>query len=125
MLDSGVIGRALRGVAIGVAALVMALSLAGLGDALAKAGSEAVASRSARVTITDFAFKPKTLRVSRGTTVTFVNTSTMRHTATRRGSFDTGVIRPGKSASIRFTRKGTFAYFCRIHPFMHGTIVVD
>jgi plastocyanin len=25
---------------------------------------------------------------------------------------------------VRFTQKGTFAYHCTIHPFMHGKIVV-
>jgi plastocyanin len=114
-----------RWIVIGAAAAVMALSLTGLGNAMAKVGSEALASRSARVTITTVAFQPKTLHVSRGTTVTFFNSSKTSHTATRRGSFETGVIKPGKSASIRFTKKGTFSYFCRIHPFMHGTIVVE
>ena len=33
-------------------------------------------------------------------------------------------INSGKSAAVRFQRKGTFAYHCKIHPFMHGKIVV-
>ena len=47
------------------------------------------------------------------------------HTATDKGAFDTGRIKPGHSVSVRFGHKGTFSYHCSIHPFMHGKIVVD
>lgn len=113
-----------RRAAIAAVAAVVALSPVGIGGAPAGADAGAQASRAARVSISSIAFMPKVLHVRRGTTVTFANTSRTTHTATRRGSFDTGVIRPGRSATLRFRRKGSFAYFCRVHPFMHGKIVV-
>ncbi len=50
----------------------------------------------------------------------------MNHTATADdGSFDTGTITPGaSSAGVTFNTVGTFAYHCKIHAAMHGTIAV-
>src|SRR5258707_8112095 len=101
------------------------LALVGLWGDIASAGDVAQASRSATVDINHFAYHPPTLRIGAGTRVVFSNTSRVTHTASRRGSFSTGHIRPGKSVAIRFTQKGTFAYHCMIHPFMHGKIVVE
>jgi amicyanin len=35
------------------------------------------------------------------------------------------VLKPGKRFSIKLTQPGTISYFCSIHPFMRGTIVVS
>lgn len=110
---------------MGLAVALMALSVIGLRSELAAAGPTASASRSKSVDIRNFAFHPPTLTIRKGTTVDFTNSSRVTHTATRGGSFDTGRIRPGKTIGIRFNQKGTFAYHCSIHPFMHGTIVVN
>lgn len=75
--------------------------------------------------IANFAFKPGKLTVARGTTVTFSNSDSAPHTATRRGSFDTGRIGAGGSKSVKFSRRGTFSYLCSIHPSMRGKIVVN
>ena len=114
-----------RGAAIAAAAAALMLSLVGIGGALASTGGEAQASRATSVDIEDFAYHPPTLRIAKGSTVSFVNSSNTAHTATRKGSFNTGRIKPGKSVAIEFAQKGTFAYHCSIHPFMHGKIVVD
>lgn len=89
------------------------------------AASGATASAAKSVDINHFAFHPGTLRVKQGARVAFVNSSNVTHTATRAGSFNTGHIKPGKSVTIHFKTKGTFAYHCNIHPFMHGKIVVE
>lgn len=106
-------------------AVAPVLLLAGLGGTGAAAGKTASASAVKQVEIVSFAFKPGTLKIAKGDKVTFANTSTVTHTATRDGAFDTGRIRPGKSVTIRFKQQGTFAYHCEIHPSMHGKIVVD
>ena len=84
----------------------------------------ALASGSKAVTIDSFEFTPQTLRIGKGTRVVFSNVSGTAHTATDKGAFDTGRIKGGKSAAVRFQQKGTFAYHCKIHPFMRGKIVV-
>jgi plastocyanin len=76
-------------------------------------------------TITDFKFSPGTTTVHVGDTITWTNSGPSPHTATANdGSFDTGNLNKGASASHTFTHAGTFAYICKIHPFMHGTVVV-
>jgi plastocyanin len=76
-------------------------------------------------TISDFQFSPGTITIHVGDTVTWTNNGPSAHTATAtNGGFDTGTLQKGSSASHTFTRSGTFAYICSIHPFMHGTVVV-
>ena len=121
-------GRARRGWltgAIALAAIVFGLSLVGVGSGAAAAGGGAQASRTVTVDIVDFSYKPANLTIGKGSTVVFDNTSGTAHTATRKGSFTTGRVKAGKSASVRFTQRGTFRYHCTIHPFMKGKIVVD
>jgi plastocyanin len=114
--------RAARATIALVAAAVLLLAL--WGSSQAAAGSTASASAAAEVSISNFKFHPPTLTVAKGTRVVFSNASGVAHTATRGGAFDTRRIKPGGSAAVRFTQKGTFTYHCKIHPFMHGTVVV-
>jgi plastocyanin len=76
------------------------------------------------VAIKDFSFGPPTITVRAGETVTWVNQGPSSHTATGHGSFQTGILRPGQSAAHVFTAPGTYSYFCSIHPFMRGAVVV-
>jgi len=84
----------------------------------------ASASAGKSVSIVNFAFKPGTLKVKRGARVTFANTANTTHTASS-GSFDTKRIAPGTAKAVQFNKRGTFAYHCKIHPFMKGKIVVE
>jgi plastocyanin len=110
-----------------IAATVVAFGLmsAGIHSAGAATGPAATASKVAKVDIDNFAFHPPALTIAKGGSVSFSNSSKTIHTATRGGAFDTGVIKPGKSVTVRFRQKGTFAYHCEIHPQMHGRIVVN
>jgi plastocyanin len=83
------------------------------------------ASAATRVTIKDFLFSPATVTVHTGDLVTWHNSGKQPHTATADdGSFDTGTLTSGQSASHMFTQPGTFTYYCTIHPNMHGTVKV-
>ncbi|MGE5283151.1 MAG: cupredoxin domain-containing protein [Chloroflexota bacterium] len=119
-------GRSLAtATALLVLALAGALLLASIAPATGSGSPQRVLrSKKVKVEIDNFAYHPPTLRIRRGTRVVFANRDKASHTATRRGSFDTGTIRPGHSATVRFNRRGTFKYVCTIHPFMHGKIVV-
>jgi plastocyanin len=75
--------------------------------------------------ISDFKFAPATITVHVGDSITWTNDGPSPHSATaNNGSFDTGVLKKGQSASHTFSQAGTFTYFCSVHPFMHGTVVV-
>ena len=101
-----------------MAALVAATSMFLVGGAVAVAASRAVA-------ISGFAFSPATLTINVGDRVTWTNSDSVAHTATAsNGAFDTGDIAEGQSASVRFTKAGTYAYSCTPHPSMTGTIRV-
>ena len=85
-----------------------------------------VAFAASAVTIQNSAFTPPTTSVKVGDTVTWTNRDAFSHTATSdTGAWDTSVIAAGTSKSIMFMGAGTFAYHCSIHPFMHGTVVVQ
>ena len=92
--------------------------------ALALLGGGAAAASRGHVSIANFKYQPKTLHVSKGSAVTFVNRDHAKHTATKKGVFSTGKLKRGQKATIRFRHKGTFRYICKIHPFMHGKSVV-
>ena len=112
--------RRLAGAIVASAALgVGFLSLSG-----APAGASAAKGKHATVKNKSFNYKAKTLHVSKGTKVTWVNKDGAVHTATDRGVFNTKKIKHNRKKSITFNRKGTFKYICTLHPFMHGTVVV-
>jgi hypothetical protein len=85
------------------------------------------------VSIVDFGFAPPSLTVAAGTTVTWTNTGAVIHSVTSdTGAFDsspscpTGAcINPGSSFSHVFAQAGTFAYHCKVHPNMIGTVIVN
>jgi plastocyanin len=104
-----------------IAVLAVAALLAGRAIG---ATATATASGARSVDINHFAFHPPALHVKRGAKVVFANSSDVTHTASG-GSFDTKKIAPGSSVAVKFSQKGTFAYHCKIHPFMKGKIVVE
>jgi plastocyanin len=71
------------------------------------------------------AYSPSALDITSGTQVTWVNDDDQTHTATAdSGAFDTGSIAPGGRATVTVTQSGSVAYFCRLHPTMHGMLQV-
>jgi len=86
----------------------------------------ATAEKTDKVEIADYKFKPEVIEVSAGTKVTFTNSDDTKHTATADdGSFDTGDLDQGDSASVTLSKPGEFTYYCRYHPFMKATVEVN
>lgn len=101
--------------------------LAGLGVALAAMALAImpVDAASHAASVVDFAFEPAAITVQTGDTVVWTNSGHASHTVTQdTGGFDSGILAPGATFSLTFTRAGTFAYHCNVHPTMHGTITV-
>jgi plastocyanin len=111
---------------LGILAVLIALAFqaASAGHRGSAVEASATASATKTVQIKGFAFKPASVKVERGSRVSFANSSDVTHTATG-ADFDTKRIAPGKSAAIRFKKAGTFAYHCKIHSFMKGKVVVE
>ena len=82
------------------------------------------------VAIRDFQFRPDSLAVPAGATVTWVNCEDggqEPHSTTSDavGVWDSGDLLPGARFSRRFSSTGPFPYHCTPHPFMLGKIVVQ
>ena len=82
------------------------------------------ASSSRRITISGFAFAPATLKVSAGETVTWVNEDGAPHSVAVKDGMASDTLMPSKSYSAQFEQLGNYDYFCSIHPYMAGNIVV-
>lgn len=80
------------------------------------------------VTIDDHQYYPSTVTVGQGGQVTWINRDDEPHTVTAVGPgidyFDSGNIPPGGSYSHTFNAPGSFGYYCRIHPYMRGAVMV-
>jgi plastocyanin len=78
------------------------------------------------VTIDNFAFSPATLKVKVGQKVSWTNKQQgVAHTVTADGGTFDHPMPSGATFSFAFTKAGSFAYHCTIHPSMHATIVVS
>jgi plastocyanin len=85
----------------------------------------ALAATGSRVKIVDFAFRPGTLTVAKGTRVKWTNKGGVTHTSTsNKGAWDSGSIASGDTFSRVFKKVGTFKYHCSIHLTMTAKIVV-
>jgi plastocyanin len=79
-----------------------------------------------RVEISKMRFGPAELTVKAGTTVEWVNQDTVPHTATAKDrSWSSGMVSQGQSWRRTFPAPGRYPYFCEVHPFMKGTVVVQ
>lgn len=77
------------------------------------------------VIIQDVSYQPSSLTVPAGTTVTWINRGIVRHTVTStNGLFDSGRLASGGSFNYTFDEPGTYDYYCTIHPYTLGTIIV-
>lgn len=92
------------------------------------AGLSAAASATVSATKTgptSYGFQPHTLTIVVGTRVTWRNPTDAPHTITAAGgTFNSGYVYPGTTYARTFSRVGTFAYRCTIHPGQLGTIIV-
>jgi plastocyanin len=75
--------------------------------------------------IKGFAFQPRSLEVSVGTTVTWTNDDAIQHSVTAAdNSFDSGLFTQGGTFSHTFDKPGTYAYYCARHGSMMGEVKV-
>ena len=87
-------------------------------------------------------YSPPQISISVGDKITWYNDDKESHTVTSgegsgrygwmsdnfgspNGFFDSGLFVPGDSWSYEFQEPGTFSYYCTIHPWMEGVIIVE
>ena len=77
------------------------------------------------VHIKDFKYAPTPLKIHVGDRVKFVNDDDEAHTVTAQDkSFDSEGLDTNGTWVHTFTKPGTYAYFCELHPYMKATIIV-
>lgn len=80
---------------------------------------------AAAVQIDNFHYTPPTLVVAPGTTVTWKNDDDTPHSVREKdGKFKSAALDTDDTFSQTFATPGEYEYFCSIHPYMTGKIVV-
>jgi 3',5'-cyclic-AMP phosphodiesterase len=76
--------------------------------------------------IDNFSFTPTPLTVAAGTKVTWINNDDVPHliASTDQKFKSSPVLDTDQRFSISLTKRGTYRYFCALHPKMQGTLVV-
>jgi plastocyanin len=79
----------------------------------------------------DGCFIPNRPSIRPGDTVVWTNPDTTAHTATSGsaadgpdGVFDSSLMMAGQTFSYQFTKSGLYNYYCMVHPWMEGIIIV-
>lgn len=77
-------------------------------------------------------YDPASAKVKTSTTITWTNDDTLPHTVTSgnadtgpSGEFDSGIVMGGGSFTHTFDKAGSFDYYCALHPYMTGQVVVE
>lgn len=79
---------------------------------------------------TNSCYIPSEISISLGDTVTWVNEDAAFHSVTSgtydnpTSFFDSGHLNPGQSFAVVFYDAGKFDYFCTLHPWMSGLVIV-
>ena len=129
--------RAARG-PLAALCLVAALAVAGCGSSsdtksaastpaattTSAAAGGAAAPTTATVGMEGVSFKPTTITVKAGGSVTWDNTSTISHNVTA-DAFASKTLDPGAKFVHRFDTAGSYPFVCTFHAGMKGTIVVQ
>ena len=111
-------------------AVLIAFAVLGIVSLVVKSPAVAAQQKpqSAEVKIDNFSFGPAALTVSAGSTVTWTNRDDIPHTVVSSDdpkAFKSKVLDTDEKFSFTFTKAGTYAYFCSLHPKMTGKVIVQ
>lgn len=116
--------RNIYGSILVVASAVAVFACAGSG---ASQGGQSGGGSNVEIKIDNFTFAPGTATVSPGTTVTWTNRDDIPHTVVSedKTTFKSKALDTDDKFSYKFTKPGTYTYFCSIHPKMTARVVVQ
>ena len=81
--------------------------------------------------IEDRCYIPSKITVEQGKQVTWVNEDSAFHSVTSgfydapTELFDSGYLDPYETYSLTFDEPGTYDYYCTLHPWMEGQVIVE
>ena len=101
-----------------------------LSFAILKGGETSLAAgdiKTYEIKIDNFSFGPMHLTVPIGSTVTWVNQDDVPHTvvSVEGKVFKSPALDTDERFSYTFTKAGTYAYFCSVHPKMTAMVIVQ
>ena len=79
----------------------------------------------------DKCYIPSEITVEKGSSVTWINEDSAFHSVTSgvyddpTGLFDSGYMDPYQTFSYVFDTSGTYDYYCTLHPWMEGKVIVE
>ena len=80
---------------------------------------------------TDVCYIPSKIVINKGDSVTWLNEDSAFHSVTSgfydspTGLFDSGYLDPYQSFSFTFEKTGLYDYYCTLHPWMDGQVMVE
>ena len=81
--------------------------------------------------INDNCYIPSQIVIEKGKQVTWINKDSAFHSVTSgfydvpSDLFDSGYLDPSESYTLTFDEVGTYDYFCTLHPWMKGQVIVE
>ncbi len=124
----------MRGLRLGVVAALLGLGLWAWAQTGRPRPPQAAGLATVTVRIRQFAFEPPTVTIQAGGVVRWVNEDVVNHqisTGTVEGDrprpdgrVSSGLFFRNETFTATFTVAGEYPYYCGVHPFMHGKIVV-
>ena len=119
-------------VLLAVASMVFAVPGIAFADHATATVENAAGSSTPGCEETNECFIPATVTIDEGGEVTFVNSDNAAHTSTSGspadgpdGVWDSSLVMVGASYSVKLDTAGTYDYFCMVHPWMVGTVIVQ
>jgi amicyanin len=111
--------------------MLLAACAPGASHATAQGSSPAAPAGSASttgitaITIVNFKFAPTPVTVRAGTTVAWTNRDGIAHAVDFSApDLHSSLLNQNDRFTHTFATPGSYDYICRVHPFMHGTLVV-
>ena len=79
------------------------------------------------VSISDFAFNPRTITIQKGESIIWTNEDSVKHSIVSDSGNEiaSDSISKGEIYEHTFNNVGTYSYYCGIHPSMKGEVVVE
>lgn len=116
---------------VAAAAMLSLAACGGSDDSGGKPSGSPSAGANNQIDVRNIAFRPQAVSVAVGTVVTWTNNDDVPHTVTAgkpddapSGEFDAPLETKGATFTFSFSKAGTFAYYCKVHPQMTGTVTV-
>lgn len=101
---------------VSIAVLVLAIAVVSLSlTKPSKVGATTANVANPTVKISNFQFSPKSLTITPGTTVEWVNEAGRHTVEADDGSFKSDVLKQGDKFSHKFDKAGSFPYHCEFH----------